>query len=285
MQTASAAAAESPSRRLHAYRIHEISNGTFPSLVPAPADRDWMDNETGGWANRCLPLRIANQAGWWLLNDAEFEVRWNGRRALDAIEFRNKTDKPFYVRSMFGHGIITWVIPYLIRTEPGYNLLVKGPANLWKDGMAPLEGLVETDWMAATFTMNWKITRAGHWVHFAKDEPIALLLPMRRYELESFQPEMRNLESESALLDKFRVWYQSRRQKVQDAQGLAMEEKKIEGHYIRGQHVDGERAQEHQNKIAVRPFLEMEKALHGQAAQSSSPTPARRGWLGRLMGN
>jgi hypothetical protein len=29
---------------------------------------------TGGWANRCMLLRIANQLGLFPLNDADFEV-------------------------------------------------------------------------------------------------------------------------------------------------------------------------------------------------------------------
>jgi hypothetical protein len=43
----------------------------------------------------------------------------------------------------FGHGILTLHLPFLFRTPPGWNLLVRGPANRPKDGAAPLEGLVE----------------------------------------------------------------------------------------------------------------------------------------------
>ena len=63
------------------------------------------------------------------------------------------------VSSNFGYGIVTWYLPYLFRTSPGYNLWVRGPVNSPKDGIVPLEGLVETDWAEATFTVNWKITR------------------------------------------------------------------------------------------------------------------------------
>jgi hypothetical protein len=35
--------------------------------------------------------------------------------------------------SHFGSGILTWNVPYLFRTPPGYNLLVRGPANWPKD--------------------------------------------------------------------------------------------------------------------------------------------------------
>ena len=37
-------------------------------LIAAPADRDWMDATPNRFANRCLPLRIAAQAGWFVVN-------------------------------------------------------------------------------------------------------------------------------------------------------------------------------------------------------------------------
>jgi Family of unknown function (DUF6065) len=43
----------------------------------------------------------------------------------------------------------------VFRTPPGCNLYVRGPANSPKDGIAALEGIIETDWSEATFTMNW----------------------------------------------------------------------------------------------------------------------------------
>jgi hypothetical protein len=30
--------------------------------------------------------------------------------------------------------------------------------------ISPLDGIVETDWLEATFTMNWKLTRPNHTV-------------------------------------------------------------------------------------------------------------------------
>jgi hypothetical protein len=269
-------------RTLRAYRIHDTTDGDFLPIVPASADREWMDIETGGWANRCLPLRIANQAGWWILNDADFEVRWSGRRALEGVQFRDPEAKSYFVHSMFGHGIITWVIPYLFRTEPDYNMWVKGPSNLWKDGVTPLEGLIETDWMSATFTMNWKLTRPGKWVKFRKGDPIAMLVPVRRHVLETFQPEIRNLESEPELLEKYRAWHRSRVQTVERAKNLTFEEKKVQGHYIRGEHATGERAPEHQNKIALRDFREVDRPLKEPPVRTARPAK-RRSWIDRLL--
>src|SRR5580700_10377692 len=105
-----------------AYRIPGWSR--YPEIVPAPADREWMDEGTKGWANRCLPLRIANQAGWFVLNDADVEIVWGGKTALDSLKILTSDGQlPEYVESMFGFGIVTFTIPHLFRTPPGFNML------------------------------------------------------------------------------------------------------------------------------------------------------------------
>lgn len=60
--------------------------------------------------------------------------------------------------SHFGSGIITWNLPFIFRTPRGYGLLVTGPSNCARRGIAPLDGCVETDWLPNGFTMNWKLT-------------------------------------------------------------------------------------------------------------------------------
>lgn len=131
-------------------------------IRPALVDRPWMETPAGRFAKRCLPLMIANQAGWELLNPSGFTAAWQGGDELAAVTIWPDAGMPaFCVTSHFGSGILTWHVPYLFRTPRGYNLLVRGPANRPKDGISALEGIVETDWTAATFTMNWKFTRPG----------------------------------------------------------------------------------------------------------------------------
>jgi hypothetical protein len=156
-------------------------------LVPAPSGRTWMTETPNRFAYRCLPLLIANQAGWLLLNRHAVRATWNGSDALDGVAVEPLGERLPTVRSHFGSGILTWNLPFLFRTSPGYNLLVRGPANWPKDGACPLEGLVETDWSPATFTMNWKLTRPHFPVVFEEDEPICMIVPQRRGELEAFR--------------------------------------------------------------------------------------------------
>ena len=44
--------------------------------------------------------------------------------------------------------------------------------------------------------MNWKLTRANLPVIFEAGEPICMIVPQRRGELEAFHPEIRELEEE-----------------------------------------------------------------------------------------
>ena len=272
-----AALGESVAPRLVAYRIG--GQVSYLKLVPAPADRFWMDFTTGGWANRCLPLLIANQAGWVILNDADFEVRWTGKKQRESLEIKYaKGQHSKFVSSMFGYGIITWSIPYLFRTPPEFNLLVRGPSNYPKDGITPLDGMVETDWLPYPFTMNWKITRPFQKVKFERDEPICMVMPVKRQDVELFQPEIRNLESEPELKKSFEAWMDKRSQVVknpQERQTTVDHHNPIQGHYIRGEGVLGERAEAHQTKLYIRSFAEIDRPPTNTELPVSSPAPPR----------
>ena len=151
--------------RLIAY---EHTNVIEPVAVrKASPQRDWMDATHHRFAYRCLPLVIANQAGWMISCPATFRAHWSGGSGLSAITIHipegqggyGPLPPQLFIASHFGSGVLTFSLPYLFRTSPGYNLWVKGPVNMIKDGIQPLEGMVETDWAHATFTMNWKFTR------------------------------------------------------------------------------------------------------------------------------
>jgi hypothetical protein len=163
----------------------------FPSgmkLAASPRARDWMDNTSDGFARRCLPMGLANQAGWLILNDRPIRAKWTGHAHPSAIAIECEGEAPFGAISHFGHGVLTFLIPFLFRTPPGVAVLFRGPANMPKDGIAPLEALVETDWAVAGASVNWKFTRTDTWVEFARDEPICMIVPQRLDQLEAFQP-------------------------------------------------------------------------------------------------
>jgi hypothetical protein len=248
--------------KMTAYRVP--GKKAYPRIIPASADRMWMDLKTGGWANRCLPLRIANQAGWFILNDVDFEVTWTGTNSLDSVKIKFKEKKSNFAQSMFGFGVLTWSIPYVFRTQSGFNLIARGPANSFKDAVAPLEGVIETDWLPYPFTMNWKITRPNKAIQFERDEPICMIAPMRRNDLEQFQPDILNLTSDPELEKSYLAWHDVRLQKVRESSQSSQGRKsfpKPQGNYIRGEGVLEERAEQHQNKLKLKEFVEREASV------------------------
>lgn len=235
-------------------------------LRPAPARRRWMDATTAGFANRCLPMLIANQWGWFILNERRITVSWNGGpRPADlhthyakAAPEETVTPDSFLAISHFGHGILTWRIPYIFETPPGWNLYIRGPTNWCKDGATALDGVVETDWAAATFTMNWKVTRPDTWIAFEEGEPICMIFPVQRGNLERFSPEIHALPDNPGLEAKYREWRETRDRFLRTL-GQAGPGKPWQKHYFQGRSALGEAFPGHQTKVAVRGFQDLRR--------------------------
>ena len=243
-----------PDPLLIAYRVSE---SPALRLVPAARERDWMDSTRHHFANRCLPLLLANQGGWFILNSGRVATVWDGGPDLSSTSVSaDSASHECPVTSHFGHGIITWCIPWLFRTPSGYNLLVRGPSNWPKDGACPLEGTVETDWSVATFTMNWQLTRKEHPVVFEEGEPIAMLVPQRRGELETFRPVERDLYADPSLSQAYLAWSQGRAEFLRELQvpDSAARRQRWQKDYALGQFPDGRLAPEHQPKRCLQSF-------------------------------
>ena len=241
--------------RLIAYRL---DNSDTCRLVPAQGDRDWMAATTDRFARRCLPLSMANQWGWFVLNEHDVRLTWTGGQDRSAVKVELDAAASGGPISHFGSGIVTWNLPYLFRTSPGWNLLVRGPANWPKDGVYALEGLVETDWSVATFTVNWMLTRPNVPVTFSAGEPLCMLVPQRRRALEEFEPEECALDQDSATRAGHIRWSESRQRfMVRGYEDGAHDEPRHagwQGHYFRGKAPGGAGAPDHQVKPHLRPF-------------------------------
>ena len=108
------------------------------------------------------------------------------------------------------HGILTFHLPCLFRTEPGAELMVQGPINRPKDGIAALPGIIETDWSPYSFTMNWMFTRPGTPVRFEKGEPYCHTFPVSCGALERLEPELEVLSADPELKRQHDAWTASR---------------------------------------------------------------------------
>ena len=235
--------------------VYRTSPPPWPAIVPASSTRGWIERTSDRFARRCLPLMMACQAGWFLVGTHSFTATWDGDDSLDALRLEFTSGQPPYpALSHFGYGIVTFHIPFLFRTPPGWNLLARGPANWPKDGAIALEGLVETDWAMATFTMNWKLTRVGRPVTFTAGEPFCMVVPQRRGDLERFQPRVLDMDSDPEVSRGYRTWQESRTRFIAELNvpGTEANDQKWQKHYFRGTAPDGTVAQAHQTKLNLR---------------------------------
>lgn len=238
--------------------IAYVKDGWKPQIRPALQTRQWMDDTRDAFAYRCLPLAMANSHGWEVLNPCAFDAVWDGGSLRESITIRMHSANPWSRPvSIFAHGILTFHVHCLIRTPPDWNLWVTGPVNAFKDGIAPLTGLVETDWSVMTFTMNWRFTRPGLAVHFAEGEPFCHIFPVRRGDVESFSPRFEIMSGDPDLNARNTDWAQARA-KFTDKLRTDPPEKKSDAwqkHYFQGIDMDGRQGtSNHQTKLRVKPF-------------------------------
>lgn len=265
---------------------YEIERGRV-ALRPAPKRRDWMDESPGQFAYRCLPLTMANAHGWEMLCPVSFEAVWNGGRELSDIEITfDKTStraaapekanseldlfpavvtaQPLgeqeqsgiprhFVESHFGNGVLTFNPLVILRTASGYNLWITGPSNEFKDGIAAMSALVETDWMPFTFSMNWKFTRPGHKVRFDQGDPICFFFPVPRDVVGQCEPSLNSISDDPALA---RSYMATRYQRNLAAISGTDDDARFQGWYLKGRDPGNGRGptKGHQTSIGAKPF-------------------------------
>ena len=252
--TDSPAAAATP--KLVAYHL---PGAPRPPIRPAARARHWMGDTTDGFANRCLPLLDANDCGWFIENTHPFIAEWGGERQPESISIDwLDAPPPYPAVSHFGHGILTFPIPYLFRTSPGISLAVRGPANWPRDGIVALEGIVDADWAVAPFTMNWKFTAPDLPVRFDTGEPICMVAPVWRGLVSSLEPTLCELAQDEQLHEAHLAWSSQRAQFLDDlaAPGSAASRRGWQRDYVLGRLPDGTRAPRDPRHGRPQPFVD-----------------------------
>jgi hypothetical protein len=216
-----------------------------------------MDQTDQRYAYRCLPLSIANAHGWEILCGSGLTASWDGGRTLDSIKLMPDGGGEGMALSHFGHGILTFNVPCVFQTEPGYDLMAMGPINRPKDGIAALSAVIETDWSPYSFTMNWLFTRPQS-VRFEKGEPFCHIMPVRRGEIEAFEPALNIMSASVELSRQHEIWVRSRREflgELQQPDSTARAEK-WQKRYHQGIDAEGAPAPiaDHRTRIKLRPF-------------------------------
>ncbi|MEO0466269.1 MAG: DUF6065 family protein [Pseudomonadota bacterium] len=243
--------------QLDCYKIYEVA----PEIIPARSQREWMDAFPDRHPYRCLPLTMANSTGWEILCPIDVKIVWDGGPMESDIKLFTTGDPnalASFADSHFRRGIVTFHTGHLFRTPPGWGVWATGAPNFFKDGIAPLTGLIETDWLPFPFTMNWQMTRPGE-VIFRKGEPFCFITMMEHGRLEKIEPKLRMLSSNPDLVEEYEAWRDSRSDfnaRLGKGEENAMKER-WQRHYMRGQKVAGDDSDSHQTKRRLQKPVEI----------------------------
>jgi len=264
-------------KKLLCYQINEEA----PPIVPGRSERAWMDATRQRFAYRCLPLTIANSMGWEILCPTGVSAGWNGGPDLEDMKITGTAGENVdgFAQSHFGHGILTFQTNYLFRTEPASALWVRGAPNYPKDGIMPLDGIVETDWLSFTFTMNWIFTRPGR-VTFEKGEPFCFITPVDYHAQDDVVPEIISIASNTKLAAAYED-YGKRRNEFNAALAADDKETKKKGWqkwYMRGETPDGEAGNPiHISKLRLATPITGGEAPPNKAKKRERDTKSRKG--------
>lgn len=160
----------------------------FSNIVQKPKrKRDWFSPHF----YHCLPLAIANQYGFVISSEYDFEFEWDGREHADGVKiYINEEDKAenLYPKivSHFGSGIITLEVPFMLRTPSGINLMTINPPNEVIPNITVMNGIIESDNIRYSFTFNLRIQIPGIKVKILKGTPLAGFIPIPRYFADEF---------------------------------------------------------------------------------------------------
>ena len=211
-------------------KIHVIGNNKSKmDISPTNVKRDWM-SENNNLAYSCIPLTVANQYGWTCHAVETFTATWDGGNGVDAIKIEGET-KYKSATSHFGNGILTLLMDFVIETSSNTSIYVRGITNSNKNNIYPLDGIIETDWLPFTFTMNYKFHTPGS-VTFEKGEPIFMFFPIERSYIESFQITESSISKDSEFMEKYKKYQTSRKDFMQE------NKKGKQGFYVSGKIVD-----------------------------------------------
>lgn len=145
-----------------------------------------LKNEGNTSFYSCLPFKIANSIGWDIILPFDFNAT-----LLDDYSIKIETDEKYqYLFSdKIGHGILAMQIPYFIESSKGCFIHIRGPINIYKQHLYPLEAFVESDWFHSYMTMNWKMIETNKKIQFHSGESICRIIPYPKKFIEQFKIE------------------------------------------------------------------------------------------------
>jgi hypothetical protein len=177
-----------PDDGVEPFNINDVS--LFLKPLNTTHKREWF---TSHFYN-CLPLSIANMQGFVFSIPYEFDIFWNGENNTQGLIIKTYEDSKKYcnknfinLSSEFGHGILTIHFPLILKTPPGVNLMTIAPPNYPIPGMSVMSGVIESDNLRFTFTLNLKIDLPNLTIKVLPNTPLVGMIPIPRNYCDSFK--------------------------------------------------------------------------------------------------
>ena len=144
----------------------------------------------------------AGAADWLPLKATQFPGFRDHFDAIAPHEIREYS--PPFVSALQEPGLVQLWTGLVVRTAPGWSLLVRPPANMPRTGMYELfEGIIETDRWFGPLVTNIRLTKTNTPIEFNPDYPLLQVQPLPRHvyddaTLNDYElvPELRQLSPE-----------------------------------------------------------------------------------------
>lgn len=178
---------------------------------PQRADRSAAGSLPTRAFRYCEAATSAAGFGYYLFSPIGFSVQWDGHEIIWTYDganewiplrgsaqfpgFRDHFDavapqeikefSPPFLGAMQEPGLLQIWTGLVVRTAPGWSLLVRAPANLPRGGAwEPYEGIVETDHWFGPLITNVRLTKTNVPIDFRPDYPLLQAQPIPRHVYE-----------------------------------------------------------------------------------------------------
>jgi hypothetical protein len=200
-------AGESPVNKPKLVTFHRL---TPNARLPQRADRSAAGSLPTRAFRYCEAATTASSFGYYLFPPIGFSVQWDGHdmlwthegagdwMPLTAVQFPGfreyfdsiapdeiKAFSPPFLGALQEPGLIQLWTGLIVRTAPGWSLLVRAPANLPRSsGYEHFEGIIETDRWFGPLITNLRLTKTNVPIQFRPDYPLLQVQPIPRFVYE-----------------------------------------------------------------------------------------------------
>ncbi len=180
------------------------------ALEPMRADRGALGTLPTAAYQYCEPVCLASAFGWYVFAPIDFHAMFDGTELLwtddggsewspletehlpglpdvfDAIAPEDvRGFAPPFLTATSQPGVLQIWTGFMIRTRPGWSVLVRPPANLARSQhYEPYEGILETDRFFSPLFTNVRITTTDRPIAFSRGRPLVQVQPLERSTYE-----------------------------------------------------------------------------------------------------